>query len=313
MEVITVDELPERSLRRQVLAIGKFDGVHIGHRAILDAAMANTADADLSVMSFTPHPVLVLTGQSTYRQVLTPLAQKGRLLTQYGVKRLYLVQFTREFAATSAQSFVSLYLSRLNLSGIVVGSDFRFGQGGLATGATLQALSQPLGIPVTIVSPVEQNGMKVSSSQIRKHLEAGRVEAAEALLGHAYTVTGTVVQGDALGRTIGFRTANLAGFDEFVMPKPGVYAVSVEIDGQHGGHWFGVANAGYRPTVHGADFRFEIHLLGFHGDLYNKILHVSFLRRIRDEQKFGDISMLKDQIQRDVTLAKLMVGLDANA
>lgn len=309
MEVIEVTACPPHSDRGQVLAIGKFDGVHIGHQAILREAKHHVGSCELAVMSFAPHPAWVFARKAGYDRSITPFPDKLRLLQSYGVDRLYDVQFSHEYAATPAQTFVSEHLSVLRLQRVVVGFDFRFGKGGTADAGDLTYLCRGIGVPVSVVQPVEENGVKVSSTQIRAHLEHGRVEAAEALLGRPYTIVGTVVHGDARGRQLGFPTANLADTGEYVLPKPGVYAVTVEIvDGDTSSHWFGVLNAGVRPTVDGTSFRIEVHLLGFAGDLYGHTLRVSFLRRVRDEMKFAGLDALKQQISEDVAYVKSMLG-----
>lgn len=314
MRVIQIESAPPRSEVRQVLAIGKFDGVHIGHQAILETAKQHLNGARLAVMSFTPHPMYVLGGKEEYRRVLTPPVEKAQLLAQHGVDHLYEVHFTDAYARTSAEDFVRRHLTMLTLDRVVVGEDFRFGQGGTADAQVLTALCREIGVPVTIVRQVEENGSKVSSSQIRAHLAAGRVEAAEALLGRAYSITGQVVHGDHLGRTIGFPTANIGGIDEYVLPKTGVYTASVAlVDRDRGAqqNWFAVVNAGLRPTVGGGTFRLEAHLLDFSGDLYGRAFRVSFLRRIRDEQKFSSLDALREQIEADCALAREMLGLEA--
>jgi riboflavin kinase / FMN adenylyltransferase len=312
MQVIQVHGRPESNQVPLVLAIGKFDGIHIGHQAILSTAKRYADNAQLAVMTFHPHPTWVLSGKEAYRRLLTPLDEKCRVLEEHGVRWLYQVLFTKTYANTTAETFVHEHLGALRLERVVVGEDFRFGQGGQADTNTLMELCATIGVPVSVVRAVEENGTKVSSSQIRLHLENGRVEAVEALLGRPYAVVGTVIHGNALGRTIGFPTANLGDIDEFVLPRTGVYAVSVEIDGSDKrGHqnWFGVMNAGYRPTVNGSDYRLEVHLLGFDGDLYGQRLRVSLLRRVRDERRFGSLEELKAQIHQDVSQVKDMLGL----
>lgn len=312
MDLFQVNGLPEPSDVPQVLAIGKFDGVHIGHQAILDEARAYVSQGTrLAVMCFEPHPAFALTGNPMYKRVLTPQREKARVLSEFGVLALYVVQFDKAFAATEPEEFVQKHLSRLSLKQIVVGQDFRFGRGGKGDVATLARFANELGIGVREVAPVEENGAKVSSSQIRAHLVQGRVEAVQALLGRPYTVTGEVVHGDKRGRTIGFPTANLGQTDAFVMPASGVYAVSVAIEGEHSdeSHWFGVLNAGMRPTVDGHDFRLEVHVLGFDGDLYGKQCRVGFLHRIRDERRFAGLDELKLQIRKDCDTAKELLGL----
>ncbi|MCL6516211.1 riboflavin biosynthesis protein RibF [Alicyclobacillus sp.] len=311
MECIEVTGRPPESEREQVLAIGKFDGIHIGHQAILREALRHRNGALLSVMSIWPHPAWVFARKPGYDRSLTPLPEKVRILAGFGVQRLYDVRFSQEYARTPAEAFVREHLGRLRLNRVVVGFDFHFGQGGRADASELTRLCAEMGVPVSVVEPVEAGGVKVSSSRIRELLGSGLVEAAEGLLGRPYTVTGTVVHGDAVGRTIGFPTANLGGLDEYVLPAPGVYAVTVEILGTQpdAGNWFGVLNAGFRPTVDGRQYRMEVHLLDYSGDLYGRTLRVSFLRRVRDEMRFPGLEALRDQIARDVAFARRMLGL----
>lgn len=310
MERIPVTGGPPPSDESLVLAIGKFDGVHIGHQAILSAAKSDLASARLAVMSFWPHPTYVLTGQADYARLLTPAEEKARLLEQQGVERIYEIHFTPEYATTPAETFVLEHLAKLRLKRVVVGADFRFGRGGKATVSDLKELCARIGVPVTVVNAVEENGVKVSSSQIRRHLSNGRVEAAEALLGRPYAVVGVVEHGDAMGRQIGFPTANLGRFDDYVIPQNGVYAASVAMTGTaEARNWFAVVNVGTRPTVGGESLRVEAHLLGFAGDLYDATLRLSFLRRVRDERKFPGLDALKAQIGEDVRFVKQMLGM----
>ncbi len=297
----------------QVLAIGKFDGVHLGHRAILNAARDLQApDERLAVMSFEPHPTYALTGNPEYARWLTPRRERVRIFKELGVDAFYVARFDRPFQQLEPAAFVDGYLVPLRVRHVVVGPDFRFGRGGQGTVDVLRDLGRNRGFDVHVVEPVEEHGHKISSSRIREHLREGRVEAALALLGRPYVISGQVVHGDKRGRTLGFPTANLGGIDEYVLPKSGVYAVFVEVEEAEGAcsaHAFGVLNAGYRPTVDGRSFQLEVHLLGFDGDLYGKTLRVSFLRRIRDEMKFDGLEALKGQIARDCEAARSMVGL----
>lgn len=317
MDVIQVTGRPPVSNEQLVLAIGKFDGVHIGHQAILRTAQSELSGALLAVMSFWPHPAWVLGEKQGYDRALTPFTEKVKLLEAFGVDRMYSVQFSKDYAAIPAETFVYEHLKSLNLKRVVVGSDFSFGRGGKAGVSDLENMCRDLGVPVSVVNQVEENGVKVGSTQIRTHLAEGRVEAAQALLGRPYTVTGRVVHGNALGRQIGFPTANLAGIEDYVIPASGVYAVSVEIEeespnseqGARVQNWFGVLNAGTRPTVDGTEFRLEVHLFRFSGDLYGKSLRVSFLRRVRDEQKFDSVADLTSQIAKDVAKVESMLGI----
>ncbi|MCL6637340.1 MAG: bifunctional riboflavin kinase/FAD synthetase [Alicyclobacillus sp.] len=331
MQCIEVIGRPPAAAAPQVLALGKFDGLHMGHQAILRAAQAEAAAqaAELAVMSFWPHPAWVLAQVPGYDRALTPLPEKARLLAALGVQRLYWVRFTEAYARIPATEFVEQHLAALRLAGVVVGPDFRFGQGGRADADDLIRLCTRLGITVRLVEPVTDGLGKVSSTRIREHLAKGQVEAAAGLLGRPYTVAGEVVHGDALGRTLGFPTANLSGLDAFVLPAAGVYAVRVEVYnspppatdgcvavtthlllGQPVLCAAGVLNVGFRPTVGGRNLRLEVHLLGFQGDLYGRYLRVSFLQRLRAERKFSGLDELRRQIAEDVTAAARVLGWD---
>ncbi|ACV58464.1 bifunctional riboflavin kinase/FAD synthetase [Alicyclobacillus acidocaldarius] len=317
MKFIVMEGQAPASTAPQVLAIGKFDGVHLGHRAILNAARGLlTPEEWLAVMSFEPHPTYALTGNPEYARWLTPRRERVRLFTELGVDAFYVARFDRAFQQLEPAAFVDGYLVPLRVRHVVVGPDFRFGRGGQGTVDVLRDLGRERGFDVQVVQPVEEHGHKISSSRIREHLREGRVEAAQALLGRPYVVSGEVVHGDKRGRTIGFPTANLGGIDAYVLPKAGVYAAFVEVEEAHhtcSAHAFGVLNAGYRPTVDGRAFQLEVHLLDFDGDLYGKTLRVSFLRRIRDETKFESLEALKAQIARDCEVARALVGLSSGA
>lgn len=313
MQVYEVDGMPPRSDIPQVLAIGKFDGIHIGHQAILDKARSYLKPGTrLSVMSFEPHPLYVLTGNEAYLRSLTPRSEKMRILAEYGVDGLYAVQFNRSFASTEPEVFVKTHLGRLALTQIIVGQDFRFGKGGKGDVKALTKWAFEMGVGVAQVAPVEESGTKVSSSHIRAHLAAGRVEAAEALLGRPYTLCGRVLTGEKRGRAIGFPAARLGGLEGYVLPQAGVYAVLVELPGDASAsrqNWFGVFNAWHQSPANDVDLRMEVHLLGFTGDLYGKECRISFLHRIRDERAFASQEELKAQIRTDCDAARKMLGI----
>jgi len=312
MRIFDVVASPPKTDSTNVLAIGKYDGVHIGHQAILRTAIEQLRGNQLAVMTFYPHPSWALSHKTGYDRWLTPPNEQARRLADYGVQSLYRVRFTPEYAETSAEDFVSNHLSALNLHRVVVGYDFRFGQGGCANVEDLERLCAAIEVPVTIVDAIEEHGVKVSSTHIRHCLANGKVEAAEVFLGRPYIIEGVVVHGDAVGRQLGFPTANLADIDEFVQPATGVYAVAVEvcqINGTPLGHWFGVLNAGFRPTLNGQLFRMEVHLLNFNRDIYGFRLRVSFLRKIREEMKFDGLNALKTQINQDAQYVRDMLGL----
>ncbi|MGN7383481.1 bifunctional riboflavin kinase/FAD synthetase [Paenibacillus sp. SAFN-117] len=285
----------------QVMAIGEFDGVHLGHREVISRAVQTGASLDLpaSVMTFDPHPRAVL-GHDNYTQSLTPLAKKLELFEQMGVHCTYIVEFHPEFAKLTPAEFVEQFLMPLGVSSVIVGFDFRFGHRGSGTPDTLCELSRGR-FAVEVVRPFLMDGEKVSSTRIREHLKAGQMEEARTLLGRRYTVRGLVVEGDKRGRTIGFPTANIdpAESEAYVMPANGVYAVRVIWEGNV---YYGAANIGVKPTFSG-DRKLpvlEVHLLDYEGDLYGRSLEVEFLYFIRSERKFSSVDELIMQIGTDV-------------
>ncbi|RIV29350.1 bifunctional riboflavin kinase/FAD synthetase [Alicyclobacillaceae bacterium I2511] len=309
MEVIDIKGMPPVSRQPVVLAIGKFDGLHLGHQAILRAALAGVRQCEsktpsgepvqLSVMTFWPHPMWTLLQKPGYERMLTPPLEQTRVLQQMGVQRLFRVHFTPEYANITAEEFVFTHLPRMGVVQVVVGMDFSFGRGGKAGPGDLRQLCDEINIPVQIVPPVAKAGNKVSSSQIRSLLAQGQVAEAATLLGRPYSIVGQVIAGRALGRQIGFPTANLTDSGSYVLPAAGVYGVEVRINGDMQ-VWLGAFNLGRRPTVEGHGQQAEVHLLDFSGDLYGRDLQISFLARIREEQKFSGVAELKQQIARDV-------------
>ncbi|WP_067621442.1 riboflavin biosynthesis protein RibF [Alicyclobacillus acidiphilus] len=312
MEIFEVAYAPPRSSDEFVLCIGKFDGVHIGHQAVIRTARQYAGSGQLGVISLWPHPRWTLQRDPDYQRALTPVREKRRLLEQYGVDRLYEIDFTEEYAKTSPEIFVLEHLAGLNLKRVVVGDGFNFGKGVHSTTDELVELCSRIGVPVTVVPPVTVNERVVSSSDIRCHVKAGRVEAAQALLGRPYTLTGEVVHGAGLGRKLGFPTANLGGIDDFVLPAPGVYEGIAEIHSvkaTDNTYWYTLISAGYRPTVNGTSYEVEAYLIDFDGDLYGKDLSVSFLRRARDEIQFTTTEALIEQMRVDEQLARDRFGL----
>lgn len=305
-----INELPPEC-RGAVVAIGNFDGVHLGHRAVL-AQAANIARAKgcpLGVLVFEPHPREFFQPQAP-RFRLTPLREKARLLEGLGIDLLYVERFDAELAARPAQDFVTRILVQgLGVTHIVVGYDFRFGQNRDGDVAFLNREGAKAGFGVSITSAVNtsSSGEPYSSSLIRQHLQEGRPRRAAELLGHWWNIEGHVLKGDQRGRTIGFPTANVR-LDECIEPRHGVYAVRAELlEGPGAGLYDGVANLGLRPTFDKQDVMLEVNLFGFSGDLYGRLLRVSFIEFIRPERKFDGIDSLKAQINADsITAGELL-------
>ncbi|WP_027414649.1 bifunctional riboflavin kinase/FAD synthetase [Aneurinibacillus terranovensis] len=285
-----------------VLAMGYFDGVHIGHRRVIQQAIdcARSLGVPAAVMTFDPHPREVL-GQSGYTQYLTPLEEKLKQLDKMGVDMAYVVNFDISFAAIYPEDFIDEFLMRLHPKHIVVGFDYTFGHKGAGTAFTLQEHARGR-YQLDVISPINRFGEKVSSTLIREYLYSGKIKEANQFLGRPYRVSGFVGHGEKRGRTIGFPTANIDLAAPYIIPKNGVYGVRVWYDGRA---YNGVMNVGIKPTFENErKFKtLEVFILDFMGDLYGKQLDVEFLFFIREEQKFSGVEALISRIQQDVDVA----------
>jgi riboflavin kinase / FMN adenylyltransferase len=308
MEVIRISGKPPlRSFAPTVMALGNFDGVHIGHQQIMKtaSALADEKGLPLSVMTFDPHPRQVLGRGHVYDSLLTPLPEKVRLMEALGVDVVYVVEFDTSFAAISPEAFVRDFVKQLNAVDVVVGFDYTFGAGGLADTQVLKALAATYQMGSHIVPPVNRDGEKVSSSLIREKLQLGDVKWAAELLGRPYALAGHVVHGNKRGRLLGFPTANLDPVASFVIPKHGVYLIRACIDGEEE-RFPGVMNIGYKPTFEGDRVRtLEAHLFAFSRDIYGKQLYVEFLDFLREERKFLSAEELVSQIRSDIMEANV--------
>ena len=315
MKVVHGSAALERPPRRPVLTIGNFDGIHIGHRAILETVTdrARALDGEAVVYTFDPHPRKVLRGGEP-PCLLTTTEQKLELLEAAQIGLVVLEPFDVAFSRTTPEQFVRECLhQRVAPREVYVGYDFHFGRDREGSMRTLTELGPRLGFAVTIVPEVTIDGRDVSSTRIREQLAAGAVEEAALLLGRPYAARGHVARGDQRGRTLGFPTANLAAETE-LLPCHGVYAGHVRIldDPQPGGsgpprgtRYGAVTNVGRRPTFRPDDAALaESHLLEFSGDLYGRRIEVSFEARLREERRFAGPDPLREQIGRDVEQAR---------
>lgn len=313
MEIIKVGMVPPESDESMVLCIGKFDGLHIGHQHLLQVARKQLNKGDLlSVMSFHPHPLWVLKQDSRYKPCITPLQEKVKLLEQFGVDRVYEIEFTPEYATTTPETFVFEHLPKLKVKHVVVGEEFNFGKGRSSDVELLKNLCAQVGIEVTVVKIRTVNGKKISSSDIRHYISEGKITLANTLLNRSYSITGTVVHGNKLGRTIGFPTANLGNVDDYVFPYQGIYMGLIELQddlGEDSESWKCLISAGFRPTVGGKEYKIEVYIMDFSGDLYDKTVTVSFISRIRDELKFDSLEDLIVQMKKDEEYARLNLDL----
>ncbi|MGE0454208.1 MAG: bifunctional riboflavin kinase/FAD synthetase [Vicinamibacteria bacterium] len=300
---VRLDDLRPRGWPSPAVAIGNFDGVHLGHQAlvrrIVERARATTGSA--VVLTFDPHPARVLAPERAPEALLT-LEQRAELLAGLGVDRLAVLPFDAAMAGLAPEAFAERVLAgALGARAVVVGEQFRFGRGRSGDVAMLRAAGARLGFEVLSVAPVVEAGVRVSSSRVRAALAAGEVELAGRLLGRLPFVDGRVVRGDGRGRQLGFPTANLDVLNQ-ALPGPGVYAAWCRLpDGRmHGA----AANVGRRPTFGGGDLTVEAHLLDHAGDLYDRTLRLSFVRRLREERRFDGGDELARQIGADVHAAR---------
>ncbi|MFM9864435.1 MAG: bifunctional riboflavin kinase/FAD synthetase [Micropepsaceae bacterium] len=288
--------------RGATVAIGNFDGVHLGHQALLKHA--KTLGPKLGVLMFEPHPQEFFKPDGP-RFRLTPFRAKVRLLERFGVDVLYALHFDAAFAALSADDFVTKVLAQgLGAKHIVVGQDFQFGKGRAGNIELLKQRGQEAGFTVSTFDLIGAGPeAKISSTRIREALREGKPEVAASLLGHAWTVEGRVEQGDKRGRTIGFPTANVS-LEGYLEPALGVYAVRVEIAGKL---YNGVANFGRRPTFDKKDVLLEVHIFDFQDDIYGQQIIVAFIAYLRPEMKFPSLDALKAQITKDSEQARAIL------
>jgi riboflavin kinase/FMN adenylyltransferase len=288
-----------KSAKKAIVTIGTFDGVHIGHQKIIEKLTQNAKNLDCEslVLTFFPHPRMVLQGDSDIK-LLNTIDEKALLLEKAGVDNLIIHPFDQAFSRLTAEEFVSKVLvDAFHVKKIIIGHDHRFGRNRTATINDLELFGKQYDFEVEQISVQEINEVAVSSTKIRTALETGNVALANTYLGYEYLLSGIVCRGKQLGRTIGFPTANIQIQESYkLIPKQGVYIVKSTINGNI---VFGMMNIGFNPTVNGLKLSVEVHFLDFDSDLYDKILVISVLERIREEQKFESIDDLKEQLNRD--------------
>jgi riboflavin kinase/FMN adenylyltransferase len=302
---------PEK--RGCVLTIGNFDGVHLGHRAVLGSAIERARTLGVSAVAYTfhPHPRRVLEPERAQPLLMT-LTQLEFAIEKVGIDLLVREPFSLQFSSMSPEVFLQEIIgSRIRPTELFVGRDFHFGKGRGGSDETLARLAPTLGIRVVIVPEVQAGGADVSSTRIRGAIAAGDVEEATLCLGQPYSISGRVVEGDRRGREIGFPTANLA-LDNELLPTNGVYATRVWFFDAHGRRSAqtrpAVTNVGTRPTFDAGPLVTEVHLLDFDEDLYGERLEVAFHSRLRGEKRFPSVDALKTQIAADVEQARGIVG-----
>lgn len=288
-------------LERAIVTSGTFDGVHVGHQKILSRLIesARVSGGQSVVITYWPHPRLILSPRHPHEiRLLSTIEERIAELSKFDLDYLLIIPFTKEFSLLSPEEYVQqILLDTLHTKKLVIGYDHHFGRDRQGNFEFLQANASRFGFTIEEIPRQDIDAMGVSSTKIRQALEVGDVAKASRFLGRPYSLTGTVVEGKKLGRTIGYPTANLQVAERFkLIPAPGVYAVRVTVEGSPYG---AMLNIGYRPTVGGNDLSIEAHLFHFSGDLYGKEIQVAFMERLRDEQKFVGLEELKTQLGKD--------------
>lgn len=282
-----------------VMALGYFDGIHLGHQEVILTAKRIAEERGLksAVMTFYPHPSVVLRRAEAHVESITPLKMKEEIIANLGIDLLYIVKFDKAFAKLLPQQFVDDYIIRLQVKHVVAGFDFTYGRLGKGTMETLPFHARGE-FTQTVIEKVEFQDEKISSTLLRGLIREGKMEQIPSILGRYYRVEGTVVHGDKRGRQIGFPTANVALNDEYILPPVGVYAVRLKVKE----YWYpAVCNIGYKPTFEQDEkvLSIEVHVFEFQEDIYDECVEVEWHIRIRAEQKFNGIAELVAQIQRD--------------
>jgi riboflavin kinase/FMN adenylyltransferase len=299
---------PCRDARRDcVVAIGNFDGMHLGHQALIGTLLRQGREAGLAaaVLSFEPHPREYLAPQAAPARLMR-LRDKAEALAAMGVDELRMLRFGPRIAAWDAETFIERALVRaLGAKRVVIGEGFRFGHGRRGDVALLARAGAARGFTVTAMAPVMAGGRPVSSTRVREALAAGRLDEAKALLGREYRMCGRVIDGAKLGRKLGFPTANMR-LHRRVKPVAGIFAVRVSGPGL--ARRPGVASVGTRPTVDGKEWLMEAHVFDFDRDLYRARLAVDFVARLRDERKFGSLDAMTEQMHRDAARARALLA-----
>lgn len=303
MEIIHIEH-PHRIATDQfmpmIMALGFFDGVHLGHQKVIQTALEIAQEKGIksAVMTFDPHPSVVLRNGVSHVEYITPIKEKAELIEALNIDYLFIVHFTNEFANLLPQEFVDQYLIDLNVVHVVAGFDYSYGRMGKGTMETLTFHSREK-FDITVIPKLTIGHEKISSTLIRKHIREGQMDKLYNYLGRYYTTSGVVVHGDKRGRTIGFPTANTDIDDSTYIPPVGVYTVRIFVKGT----WYeGVCNIGYKPTFNKEQApkpSVEVHIFNFNEDIYGQEVVIEWRKHIRSERKFNGIDELVQQIEKD--------------
>jgi riboflavin kinase / FMN adenylyltransferase len=298
MEIVRVREKIYQQFSRPSVALGNFDGVHLGHQEIIrrTVASAHAKNREAVVYTFDPHPRVVLNKVPELPKITTAV-ERALIIEQFGIDVLILAEFTTEFASQSPRDFVhNILVEELGTRHVFIGENYRFGKNRAGTPETLRSLGPELGFQVHVVPPVMVEGSLVSSSKTRELITAGRIREANLLLGREFTLQGKVIHGHHRGKGLGFPTANIKPEPKIVPPE-GVYAVYCQVGDSH---YRGVMNIGKNPTFEDRRLSYEVHILDFDRNIYGEILTVFLVDRLRPEIRFANVDQLRAQIQHDV-------------
>jgi riboflavin kinase/FMN adenylyltransferase len=308
MKIISGIDTYPKIYSQTAIALGTFDGVHLGHQKLISTLKTEAKTNNLISMVFTfyPHPLRVVNPQLE-PPMITSLEERADLIAGYGIDYFLVANFDQNFASMSPEDFiVEILHNKLKVKTVVVGFNYTFGYKGLGTPEMLKQFGEKLGYKTIVVEPVSKNGIIVSSTEIRRLVSEGDISLAAQLLGRSFFLEGKVVKGDGRGKNLGFPTANLSIPQEMVIPNNGVYAVKVVYAGKE---YPGGLNIGTKPTFAGKSKTIEVNIIGFSEDIYGKTLRVEFLKKLRDERVFDSPSQLIAQISSD-TKAVLQVYKD---
>ncbi|WP_430785855.1 bifunctional riboflavin kinase/FAD synthetase [Virgibacillus flavescens] len=299
IELTYPHSLVTEDLPKTVAAIGFFDGIHKGHQKVIHTAVSKAKElkTESAVITFHPHPSVVLKKEKVHVQYITPLREKQEILQQMNVDRLYVITFSKELASLEPQEFIDHFIIGLNIQHLVAGFDFSYGHKGEGNMKMIQSHTRNE-FDYTTIDKVELENEKVSSTKIRSLLKEGKVDKVSEYLGRKLSVSGLVVEGDKRGRTIGYPTANMDVASEALLPKIGVYAVKVLYRGEE---YEAMANLGVKPTFKDNETKptLEVNILDYSNDLYGEELQIEWYAFIRDEVKFNGVEELVAQIQED--------------
>ncbi|MGB2600879.1 MAG: bifunctional riboflavin kinase/FAD synthetase [Candidatus Omnitrophota bacterium] len=296
----------EKKLKDPIIAIGIFDGIHLGHKRVIKKLLSFREPArEKVVVTFDPHPQTILRPGKRPPRIMS-LDHRLFILEKMGLDAVIVIRFTDSVAMMSPEEFVKKVIKSIGARKVYVGNNFHFGKGKSGNVEKFKEIGRECGIDVQIVQPVKKGGKVVSSTWLRKLIKEGKIARAEQLLRRPVSVLGTVVKGDELGKTLGNPTANIDPHQE-VIPPSGVYAVKVDISGKL---YDGVLNRGFKPTFYGTKLkkrkepRIEVHVIGYEGDLYGQNIEIFFIKRLRKEKHFKTREALIRQIKRDILKAK---------